>query len=193
MTTNHRPTLESKRGRSNEIKDTILHARSLPGQLSMKLRLDIVGTQLDSTLAKRAVEGIESDNKRLKNDNFQEISKETNVEKEYRSSDPDEKDAKSESSSEEEYSSDEESQDEEELLMKELAKVKQEKEEQRKKKEALVGNPLIAEDGSDKLQKKSWRSGTAFKQKPNLNADKKYTADTLSSSTHQNFLSKYIR
>lgn len=198
MTTNHRPTLESKRGRSNEIKDTILHSRSLPGQLSMKLRLDIVGAQLDSSLTKRAVEEIGGNSKRLKSDKVSQdqMSHDFPAKTLSSPSDPDETELKKDetaASSESEYSSGDESEDEEELLMRELAKVKKEKEEQKKKKEALVGNPLIAEDGTEKLQKKSWRSNTAFRQKTDLNTDKKYTSDTLSSSTHQKFLSKYVR
>lgn len=198
MTTNHRPTLESKRGRSNAIKDTILHARSLPGQLSMKLRLDIIGGQVESTLGKRALEELEEDEKRLKKNQsdqsiliadtlLKELHHETNT---YKDDGEEERSIKGTESDE---SSGEESEDDEESLMKELAKIRSEKEAKRKKQETLVGNPLIAEDGSAKLQKKNWRSGTRFQQKNEANSGQKYTSDTLHSSTHQNFLSKYIR
>lgn len=158
----------------------------------MKLRLDIVGTQIDSTLGKRAVEELEGDNKRLKT-NVPPKQLDNNKPGEPDNHNEDEQN-EGEDGSHDDSSSDEESEDEEELLMKELAKLKEEKEDQKKKKkEALVGNPLIAEDGTDKLQKKSWRSGTSFRQKNNMNPDKQYTSNTLNSSTHQNFLSKYIR
>ena len=41
MSTNHRPQLESKRGKVIKIKDTIQHARGLPQQTSIKYRQDI--------------------------------------------------------------------------------------------------------------------------------------------------------
>lgn len=46
MTTNHRPTLENKRGKDAPIKDSILHARALNGHSQMKLRPDIKGAKL---------------------------------------------------------------------------------------------------------------------------------------------------
>ncbi|GEQ72044.1 hypothetical protein JCM33374_g5730 [Metschnikowia sp. JCM 33374] len=66
MTTNHRPTLESKRGRDIAIKDTIQHARSTKGQTSLKLRSDIAGTQIDHTRARKALDELESESKRHK-------------------------------------------------------------------------------------------------------------------------------
>lgn len=66
MTTNHRPTLESKRGRDVAIKDTIQHARASRGQTSLKLRLDISGAQIDHRQGKRALQELEYDSKRLK-------------------------------------------------------------------------------------------------------------------------------
>ncbi|KAM9891897.1 hypothetical protein OXX79_010395 [Metschnikowia pulcherrima] len=66
MTTNHRPTLESKRGRDVAIKDTIQHARASRGQTSLKLRSDISGAQIDHRQGKRALQELEYDSKRLK-------------------------------------------------------------------------------------------------------------------------------
>lgn len=40
MTTNHRPTLESKRGKVEGVKDTIAHKRNLLQQTTLKLRKD---------------------------------------------------------------------------------------------------------------------------------------------------------
>ncbi|KAK6886376.1 Pre-mRNA-splicing factor CWC15 [Candida tropicalis] len=44
MSTNHRPQLESKRGKVIKIKDSIKHARALPQQKSLKYRQDIPST-----------------------------------------------------------------------------------------------------------------------------------------------------
>lgn len=66
MTTNHRPTLESKRGRDITIKDTIQHARSGRGQTSLKLRLDISGAKIDHARGKLALNELESGSKRHK-------------------------------------------------------------------------------------------------------------------------------
>jgi protein CWC15 len=40
MTTNHRPTLESKRGKAEGVRDTISHKRNLPQQTTLKFRKD---------------------------------------------------------------------------------------------------------------------------------------------------------
>ena len=41
MSTNHRPTLESKKGKKRPIGDTIVHARTLPQQTTLKYRTDV--------------------------------------------------------------------------------------------------------------------------------------------------------
>ncbi|EGW32494.1 uncharacterized protein SPAPADRAFT_61560, partial [Spathaspora passalidarum NRRL Y-27907] len=47
MTTNHRPTLESKRGKVKSINDSIVHARALPQSGSLKYRTDIPSVKFE--------------------------------------------------------------------------------------------------------------------------------------------------
>lgn len=211
MTTNHRPTLESKRGRANVIKDTIQHSRSLNSQTSLKLRLDIQGTKLDSSAGKRALEELQAERKRVKTENTEEeelkadekaeehvnAQKKTEVEGDAGSTlleddqqSAEENDEESDSEEEEEEDDDDEDdEDDEEALMAELAKIKKEKE---KQKLALAGNPLMSPDGTERTSKKSWRSHAPFARKATI-APKSFTTNTLESDTHRRFLSKYFR
>lgn len=52
MTTNHRPTLENKRGKETKIKDSIQHARLLKSHSHMKLRPDVAGATFPETKTK---------------------------------------------------------------------------------------------------------------------------------------------
>lgn len=70
MTTNHRPTLESKRGRDHAIKNTIQHSRALAGQTELKLRPDIEGAKVGPT--KRSFKESEKVIKRTKTEDYQE-------------------------------------------------------------------------------------------------------------------------
>lgn len=45
MSTNHRPTLESKKGKKRAIGDTIIHGRNLPQQTTLKYRTDIIAAE----------------------------------------------------------------------------------------------------------------------------------------------------
>lgn len=212
MTTNHRPTLESKRGRANGIKDTIQHSRSLKSQSSLKLRLDVKGTKFDPAVGKRALDELQNESKRHKlgsTDALYECENKTGdkisgllpeTETSSKESNPnDDKDApvqnietgaQSESDGSSEYESEE---DDEEELMAELAKIKKEKEEQKKKEVALNGNPLIDAQGNDVTSKKSWRSGSPFGRKATTHTKKEFTTNTLESETHRKFLTKYFR
>lgn len=189
MTTNHRPTLESKRGRDKPIKDTILHSRSLRGQTLLKLRLDVTGALLDAAKGKRALDELAETNKKQKtllHDDPAAIAQEAEQIKQdaVANSDPPGSDSSEPEASESEYESDSDTEE----MQKELERLRNQKAEARS--QALAGNPLIALDGSDITKKKSWRSGTAFSRtKP---GQKSFTTDTLSSDTHKKFLSKYI-
>lgn len=85
MTTNHRPTLESKRGRDIAIKNTIQHARSGQGQTSLKLRLDVVGAKVNHSHGRNALDELVRELKRPKlingrkgiNEALLEVSEET--------------------------------------------------------------------------------------------------------------------
>ena len=50
MTTNHRPTLESKKGKNITIRDSIVHARSFPQLQNLKVRSDIPPQTLDKAV-----------------------------------------------------------------------------------------------------------------------------------------------
>lgn len=207
MTTNHRPTLESKRGRANAIKDTIQHARSQNSQGSLKLRPDVESTRIDSVRAKRALDelhpakkvklnGEETDDidevDAAEEENQNKLSKTLNSTESANSEEAGESDEESGSNSEgntdSESDSDLESESEAELLA-ELAKIKKEKEEKRKL--ALAGNPLIDSEGNDTQPKKSWRSQNRFGKKPE--AAKTFTTNSLESDVHRQFLTKYFR
>lgn len=212
MTTNHRPTLESKRGRENAIKDTIQHSRSLSGQTSLKLRLDIKGTKFDRSVGKRALDELQVEHKRVKTEETEgtkedEEVKHEKVEKKEAQEEAEGNEANGldrdnrngeenneqsegdQDEEEEEEETDESEEDDEEALMVELAKIRKEKE---KHKLALAGNPLMSPDGTETTYKKSWRRNTPFakKEKPQ---PKSFTTNTLESDTHRKFLSKYFR
>ncbi|KAK6455493.1 Pre-mRNA-splicing factor Cwf15/Cwc15 [Scheffersomyces xylosifermentans] len=122
--------------------------------------------------------------------------------------DNDEDEDEDDEGSEEE--SDIDSEEETKQLLAELAKIKQERqaekdkvEQEERKKKALSSNPLVqvkdAESSNEETNgfkaKKSWRSTTAFSNKPNKakTDEESYTNDTLKSDYHQKFLSKYVR
>ena len=206
MTTNHRPTLESKRGRANAIKDTIQHSRSLNSQTSLKLRLDVQGTKFDRSVGKRALDELEEE-RRVKrviektpndgvrtqglkeaddNEGEEDVSVQgKDVDKEEDVEDVEEADNDSDDDEDDE---DDDEDDDEEALMAELAKIKKEKE---KKAIALAGNPLISPDGNETTTKKSWRGNAPFAKKSAT--QQSFTTNTLESDTHRKFLSKYFR
>lgn len=175
MTTNHRPTLESKRGHGNPIKDTIQHARALGGQKELKLRPDIEGAKVSPSLGKRALEETESSRKRRKDEEDEEESQAT---------------LNTDASSLESGSlSDDEREDGENKESREvIAELKKAKDEEQR---AGHDNLLKTKGG-----RSSWRN-TPFRGKKETNDSNNkqlsYTTDTLHSETHRKFLSKYIR
>lgn len=152
----------------------------------MKLRLDIVGKHVDSSLGKRAVTELEESRKRSKYEEGD--GKDTLSAKGSKNSEQSSERGISDESEDEESDSESET----ELLMQELNKLKKEKEEI-KREVTTSENPLLSPDETEALPKKSWRSGTSFREKSNSKSDKQYTTDTLNSPAHQKFLSKYIR
>lgn len=197
MTTNHRPTLESKRGRANVIKDTIQHSRSQNGQTLLKLRLDISGSKIEPTLGKRGFQELEEGTKMRKRDEkLAGDIKSKSVDGLVR---PDDAGTGEPASTREsggpdsDSDSDSESEDSDtEALMAELAKIRQEKEAKKKEQSALKGNPLLSID-EEPASKKGWRSNTAFSRSKRTKEDPEFTTDTLNSDTHRKFLSKYVR
>lgn len=211
MTTNHRPTLESKRGRANAIKDTIQHARSQNSQGSLKLRPDVESTRIDSARAKRALDELHPAKKLKVNgeesrkadedvaaeEENKGVSLETlNTEKEGKSEKVGESGQGSGSNSNSDADADSDSESGSDLgseseaeLLAELAKIKKEKEEKRKL--ALAGNPLIDSEGNDTQPKKSWRAQNRFGKKTEI--AKTFTTNSLESDVHRQFLTKYFR
>lgn len=61
MTTNHRPTLESKKGRNNTIQDSIKHARALPQNTRLKFRSDIRKPILSHSRGDKAVKELKEE------------------------------------------------------------------------------------------------------------------------------------
>lgn len=191
MTTNHRPTLENKRGRRNDIGDSIQHARAQKSHASLKLRLDIQGTKIDPAVSKRAIAELEESSKRhklIKSNKATDQASQTsgNV----RGTDS-EQTSKSDSEANSPSSSEDESDSEAEALRAELQSIREEKE--REKQRMLQSNPLL----NPSKEKKSWRS-LAFGKKLDSKATKglsgqQYTTDTLHSKTNRDFLSKYVR
>lgn len=217
MTTNHRPTLESKRGRAHEIKDSITHSRAQRGQTSLKLRLD-VGSQIDPVIAKRAFEELQGPNKKPKKVlDSESVGEEQSIDSEVSEDSTEQKEADKEQvstvdndekengsgehdsekdDSESEGDSDSDSNDSDtQALMEQLAIIRKEKEEKlrkeklKKEAEALKGNPLLA--NADAPPKKSWRTATAFGRAKKSSLE--YTTNSTESQTHKNFLSKYVR
>lgn len=191
MTTNHRPTLENKRGRRNDIGDSIQHSRAQKSHASLKLRLDIQGTKIDPVASKRAIAELGEPNKRHKLINSDEVADEVETSGNARSTDSGQA---SRSDSEQDFASsseDDESDSEAEALRAELQSIREEKE--REKQRMLQSNPLL----NPSKDKKSWRS-LAFGKKLDSKATKgpagqEYTTDTLHSKTNRDFLSKYVR
>ncbi|KHC74550.1 pre-mRNA-splicing factor CWC15 [Candida albicans P75016] len=222
MSTNHRPQLESKRGKVIKIKDTIQHARGLPQQTSIKYRQDIKNEKTISRfndLQKHdnnkitSLESINPPTKKLKIESTKEITTEPlnqEIDKQSKlslknddqsdiqpneKSESDEEDSKDE---EDDESSDDEDDDETALLLKEIENIRREKEKQNSDStNNSINNSLTLQTHDLSTKKKSWRSSTTFnnKSKKESTNDKNnnYTTDTLNSQHHQKFMSKYIR
>ncbi|CAR65837.1 DEHA2E16566p [Debaryomyces hansenii CBS767] len=170
MTTNHRPTLESKRGKAESISNTIFHSRSLPQHTSLKYRGDIRKPKVDTKIGKQAVEELKKDlllnegkledslkiNKSLTDGDHsmdEHISKTIDNqedERDYNRQEYDERSIGKEEYSGSEDDSGDDSEDETAQLMEELAKIKKERQEEQEKLElqnkldkTKVSNPLV--------------------------------------------------
>ncbi|RCK64045.1 Pre-mRNA-splicing factor CWC15 [Candida viswanathii] len=191
MSTNHRPQLESKRGKVIRIKDSIRHARGLPQQKSLKYRQDIPSAVGDY----ESDEGSDDEDKEKEETVSEPALKKAKVEASTIrevvtkvAEKPEEEDAPSESESESESDSD----DETAALLEELEKIRQEKDKQDDQEEQ---SKSLAVQQEPSTKKKSWRLSTAFNNKanPQTDKDKRYSTDVLDSEYHQKLMSKYIR
>lgn len=171
MTSNHRPTLESKRGKVIGIADLIVHARNLPQQTQLKLRSDGLEEK-----AKRAYDEMVSErSSQVQKKQKGLISEDASLEEE------------TEHEAEEELtvSGSESDSEDEEALMAELAKIKEER--RRHKEDAVLeANPLTAKE------KPSWRK-TAFSNKKREDKGERYTTSVIELDQHKEFLLKYVR
>lgn len=161
MTSNHRPTLESKRGKVLEILDSIAHSRALPLQPKLKTRKD-GGKNVDYYAAARSLRKDNDMKSKLETSEEPKLVRDVSEELESkpedlkaikeRNSDDDQSDEehkisdhkddnnesndKSKGDSEGGSSdSDDSDDDETEQLMAELAKIKQEREEEKLRKQ----------------------------------------------------------
>lgn len=221
MTTNHRPTLESKRGKEESISNTIFHSRALPQHTSLKYRSDIRKPKVDRKVGKRAVEELKRDllqdedklngNEQSRvimngGDGSESVSINSGDSDNEESIINDDNEKNTESVSE--YSSSEdESEDETAQLMEELAKIKKERQAEKEKQKlqksidsSKTSNPLVQVSdtplsNNEFKVKKGWRDSTTFRRQHSepKDDDEKFTNDTLNSDFHQKFLSKYVR
>lgn len=197
MSTNHRPQLESKRGKVIKIKDSIKHARALPQKKSLKYRQDIPSTI--SGYGSDSEDEEEEEKEEEKEEERDEIStpplkkikidNTTVAKEESRTSKEEETKEDKESESEE---SDSDSDDETALLLQEIEKIRQEKLENDKDQNE---SKVVAIKPGSSTKKKSWRLTTTFNNNKSKQAKegKKYSTDSLDSEYHQKLMSKYIR
>lgn len=219
MTSNHRPTLESKKGKVLSINDSIAHSRALPLQTKLKTRTDgrknidyyaaarslreEIPTGSDHQVPKASLpspKGSVSINANVSTTK-DDVSKIPADEVEQDIPQNDKVEAKDDKSDDDESENDDDSDsDETEQLMAELARIKQEREEQKQKKlqeeqlqaeQTMQKNPLLAPS----KVKKSWRSTKRFNnpRQLSLTDEEKFTSSTVNSELHQSFLNKYIR
>ena len=187
MTTNHRPTLEAKRGKDEGIRNTIAHARALPQQTSLKYRSDI-----PIQAARAAVEELKESSPDIKRRRVEESAQASH------SGADSGADSGTDSGADSGPDSGDTSDSETEQLMKELANIKRECQQKAeaqtaKRDSALASNTLLNLTGS--APKSSWRNSTAFsgQNAPQTDPAEPYTSVTLKSDTHKKFISKYIR
>ena len=198
MTTNHRPTLEAKRGKDEGIRNTIAHARALPQQTSLKYRSDIPIQQ-----ARAAVEELKESTPEIKRRKVEERAQPSDSGADSGTDSGADSGADSGTDSGADSGADsladgDSSDSETEQLMKELANIKRERQQKAeaqtaKQDSALASNTLLNLAGS--APKPSWRNSTAFSGQtaPQTDTAEPYTSVTLKSETHKKFISKYIR
>lgn len=193
---NHRPTLEGKRGYEKTIKDTIQHARLLKGHTRLKYRQDLPKDESEGN--KKRVKRKDVENKteeteeEIQDARYMKIAEDSesneNTSHELALADKTvqrysikelEATKDKETGSERDSDSDSELDSDSEAMRAELEIIRKEKE----------ANSLVKEHPGSK--KSSWRS-RPFAKKQVL-TDAKYTTNTMASSQHKHFLSRYIR
>lgn len=185
MTTNHKPTLESRRGREQQ-ETSIIHARSLPSHKELKFRdAKVRYEELKQEL-------LESEQKAKKDPGQGEpAARKVDTIQAGEPGSADE--SASGSGSDEESESD--SEDDEEL-MKELAKIKAERAQTKQKEQeklAIESNPLL---NPNKPIRKNWRQDRVFKKRPNNTSSansQNFINDLTQNKNHKDFLNKFFK
>ncbi len=222
MTTSHRPTLESRKGRDLQ-QTSIVHSRQVAAHKQLKyrktttidpvdakekfneLKLELLqrekthfkdskGDDYDYNDRQLAIEDGEAESYE---DRMERVAKETKDLDDSSDEEEDQEDEESESESDE----DDESDDDAELL-KELEKIRKERaqaqlQKQLKEKEesAINSNPLLSNNNSTGVRK-NWRQDKVFNYKNNQEkhkTDDGFVNDLLRSDFHQKFLNKYVK
>ncbi|KAI0465256.1 hypothetical protein LJB42_000483 [Komagataella kurtzmanii] len=205
MTSAHRPTFDPVKGKAEQMRSAVTHARSLPSHTKMKYRRATRTEDLEGKNAEAKKNDNENDDEN--EDGMLSDSKFSSVEdgpnKEHKNSE-DNDDGQpysqeqvkqsnlgssqielnnSESSSEYESES-----EDEETLLRELEKIKQERKEKKMEE--------IETEMRTLPQKRSWRNSTfrnTNSKKTTTDKKSSYTNDTLKTDYHQKFMDKFIK
>lgn len=167
MTTNHRPTLESKRGKTISVTDSIVHARQIGQNQSLKLRSDV-----NPQVAKRAWMELKEEQAQVKKSKLQPSGKEsTAAQSSIRNDSPTTSESnetqhddigspgekqESNNESEDEESDDESDSDEELRLFEQLQRLR---------------NSMMAENPIDKQEVSNSKSQAELKTEPSSESD----------------------
>jgi protein CWC15 len=185
MTTNHKPTFESRRGR--ELHTNILHARDQPAHKQLKYR-NAKG-KLEE-LKQELVERVCGPKENSTVENKKEVTEESYSEKRRRiqESYADESNSSDGDDDGDDDSDAQSEEDDEAELLKELQKIKRERELQ-KEQEQIQQQELELHQNKPS---KSWRQDSMFKEN-NKQRDEHYVNDLIRSDFHKKFLDKYVR
>jgi protein CWC15 len=204
MTTAHRATYKSAKATYNGVEQgnystfgtgtNAVAARDMPGQGTLKRRLDGQGTEeeINKLDLKAQLEKSEAEHR----------SKRAKLVAQYDDSDDDVEgqlamlDDAGESGEDSSSSDDSSDDDDEEELMKELEKIKAERKREREAAAAAASNPIMdgGQDGGRIAQR--WDDDTVFKNQArgtNLKTKARFINDTVRNDFHRRFMNKYIK
>ncbi|KAH3678945.1 hypothetical protein WICMUC_001313 [Wickerhamomyces mucosus] len=214
MTTNHRPTFESRRGRELE-QTSIVHSRQLPAYKQLKFRTGYLNEtetrnkyeELKKELLKNDKTLSIKDNEELEQQEESYVEKRRRIALETQDLDKSDSESEGEGGNENENhngvgdseSEDSEDEDEDAELLKELAKIKEERK-QRELAEAIKLETIqnvSSSSLSSSHAKKSWRQSSIFKTHKSSNSKAKngdnYVNDLIKSDFHKKFMDKYVK
>lgn len=181
MTTNHKPALESRKGR--EVQTSILHSRDQPAHKQLKYRQFKGKLEELKKELREGEEQLGEPEKETYTEQRQRIQeKYTQDESDSDDGPREEEDGGGGSGSESESDSDDEAE-----LLKELQKIKKEREEQ-----LLLQQMEQKEEELRSKPQKSWRQDSLFKENTKK-PEEQYVNDLVKSDFHKKFLDKYVR